>query len=302
MMENIPERDGLHPQMTTLVLPHLNLRVPVTYDARGVPWVPVSALCHVLGLDPTFAYHYVRHKLGWASAAKHWVHVGGRLRLVWCLPHPIGTASWFSVVYGRVADADLRTKLNSAINDGMGYLADARERSLRAYRQARADAHALVLALTSQHQRAERIRQHMAAASLQLSADTRHAIDALFEREQALYVESQPFLHQWFDSQRQQPLVRAFRVVEDVTEDSQSSQPPAPSGEPSGSTRDSRDGGGTGAHPRIEVVEATEMPFLALVSRADRSRLIELARDLGDMRDALNSYWRLLREFQLFDE
>jgi len=87
-------------QQSTMILPHFDYEVPILYVADGTAYVPVIALCEMLGLR---ADRHIRRWRGlalWANACKLPLRMkSGKTHIVWCLhkgafPFLYGCFNW----------------------------------------------------------------------------------------------------------------------------------------------------------------------------------------------------------------
>ncbi len=87
-------------QQATLILPHFDYEVPVLYVADGTAYVPVIALCEMLGLRADRHIRRWRELALWANACKLPLRMkSGKTRIVWCLhrgafPFLYGSFNW----------------------------------------------------------------------------------------------------------------------------------------------------------------------------------------------------------------
>ena len=73
-------------QQSTMILPHFDYEVPILYVADGTAYVPVIALCEMLGLRADRHIQRWRGLALWANACKLPLRMkSGKTRLVWCL-------------------------------------------------------------------------------------------------------------------------------------------------------------------------------------------------------------------------
>ena len=87
-------------QQSTLILPHFDCEVPILYVADGAAYVPVIALCEMLGLRADRHIQRWRQLALWANACKLPLRMkSGKTRIVWCLnrgafPFLYGCFNW----------------------------------------------------------------------------------------------------------------------------------------------------------------------------------------------------------------
>src|SRR5713226_5943449 len=72
-------------QQTTILLPYFDEEVPVLNLADGTAYLPVSPLCHMLGLRPETHIPRWRRLVLWANARKLPMQTERGQRMVWCL-------------------------------------------------------------------------------------------------------------------------------------------------------------------------------------------------------------------------
>jgi hypothetical protein len=72
-------------QQSTLMLPYFDEEVPVVYLADGTAYLPVRALCRMLGLRPETHIPRWRKLVLWDSARKLPLKTARDQRVVWCL-------------------------------------------------------------------------------------------------------------------------------------------------------------------------------------------------------------------------
>lgn len=87
-------------QQSTMVLPHFDYEVPILYIADGTAYVPVIALCEMLGLRADRHIRRWRGLVLWSDACKLPLRTkSGKTRMVWCLhrgafPFLYGCFNW----------------------------------------------------------------------------------------------------------------------------------------------------------------------------------------------------------------
>jgi len=121
----------------SVTLPHFHYDVPVLYLADGGPYIPVIAICQMLGIRADTHIPRWRKLLLWITARKLPVYLPKRgKRLVWCLP--LGEVpflyscfNWQCVPYERRAQL-LRAAEEGSRISGLAY--QARQQSYKAMR------------------------------------------------------------------------------------------------------------------------------------------------------------------------
>jgi hypothetical protein len=70
---------------STIMLPHIGEVVPVLYLGDGNPFIPVCAVCKVLGINADRYIQRWRTLIHWTDARKLPFKISRGKRLVWCL-------------------------------------------------------------------------------------------------------------------------------------------------------------------------------------------------------------------------
>src|SRR5260370_37144320 len=81
--ERRKQRQNIH--QGTILLPYFDEEVPVLYLADGAAYIPVRALCHMLGLRPEIYIPRWQRLVLWANARKLPLQTARGERIVWCL-------------------------------------------------------------------------------------------------------------------------------------------------------------------------------------------------------------------------
>ncbi len=100
-------------QQTTLMLPYFDEEVPVLYLADGTAYLPVRALCRMLGLRAETHIPRWRRLVLWANARKLPLHTARGQRMVWCL-HRGALPFWCICFNWSVVSAERREQLRQA--------------------------------------------------------------------------------------------------------------------------------------------------------------------------------------------
>ena len=105
-------------QQECVMLPHFHCDVPVLYLADGGSYVPVIAICQILGIRADAHIPRWRKLLLWATARKLPVYLPKRgKRLVWCLP--LGEVSFlYSCFNWQRVSPERREQLLQAAEEG----------------------------------------------------------------------------------------------------------------------------------------------------------------------------------------
>jgi len=98
-------------------LPYFHYEVPVVYLPDGTPYIPVIALCRMLGLHPANHLRRWRKLLLWKCARKLPLRTTGRgTRLVWCL-HFGALPLWYTSFHWRHVLPERREQLLQASSE-----------------------------------------------------------------------------------------------------------------------------------------------------------------------------------------
>src|SRR6266566_3733521 len=123
-------------QQTTMVLPYFDEEVPVLYLADGTAYLPVRALCHMLGLRAETHIPRWRKLVLWASARKLPLQTARGERMVWCL-HRGALPFWCICFNWSVVSAERREQLRQATEAWQEDVAQAQRLLLGRYRSLR---------------------------------------------------------------------------------------------------------------------------------------------------------------------
>jgi hypothetical protein len=109
-------------KQTSILLPHFDYEVPVVYVEDGTPYVPVVALCKMLGLRAETHIPRWRRLILWCNARKLSCCMSdGRRRNVWCL-HLGALLFWFSCFDWSLVLPERRAQLQQATDELMSLL------------------------------------------------------------------------------------------------------------------------------------------------------------------------------------
>jgi len=124
-------------RQTTITLPYFEQEVPALYVADGMPYIPVVALCQMLGLQADTHIPRWRKLMLWHHARKlPWRTPTGRTRVVWCL-HVGALPSWCCCFDWALVTTIRQTQLHQALDAWCKATEQAHQEMLREYRQMR---------------------------------------------------------------------------------------------------------------------------------------------------------------------
>ncbi len=123
-------------QQTTMMLPYFDEEVPVVYLADGTAYLPVRALCRMLGLCPETHIPRWRKLVLWACARKLPLQTARGQRIVWCLH--MGALPFWCTCFNWSCVAPLRREqLRQATEAWQKDVAQAHQLLLERYRALR---------------------------------------------------------------------------------------------------------------------------------------------------------------------
>ena len=123
-------------QQTTMMLPYFDEEVPVLYLADGTAYLPVRALCRMLGLRAETHIPRWRKLVLWASARKLPLQTARGQRIVWCL-HRGALPFWCACFNWSLVSAERREQLRQATDAWLEDVAQAQRLMLDRYRSLR---------------------------------------------------------------------------------------------------------------------------------------------------------------------
>ena len=174
-------------QQGSMILPYFHDEVPVVSLADGTRYVPVIALCRMLGLRPRTHIPRWRRLFLWVHARKlPWQTEKRGTRIVWCL-HLGALLFWCSCFNWSLVSPQRQLQLRQATDAGLKHLEQAHQEMLTRYRQMRCLLFRFLTryanAQTRFQQLAARMHGHLDAASVA-------ALDALLTQGCALINEA----------------------------------------------------------------------------------------------------------------
>jgi hypothetical protein len=132
-------------QQGTIMLAYFDEEVPVLYLADGTAYIPVRALCRMLGLRPETHIPRWRKLVLWANARKLPLQTARGERMVWCL-HRGALPFWCACFNWSFVSAERREQLHQATDAWLGDVEQAHRILLDRYRSLRSDLFAFLQA------------------------------------------------------------------------------------------------------------------------------------------------------------
>lgn len=124
-------------QQTTMILPYFDYEVPVLCLSDGSRYIPVIALCEMLGLRSDIHIPRWRKLVLWCNARRlSWCPSTGRGRIVWCL-HLGALSFWLNSFNWSLVSPERRVQLRQAMDAWLKLTEQAHQEMLTKYRQTR---------------------------------------------------------------------------------------------------------------------------------------------------------------------
>ena len=130
------DEPGQKVQQAALVLPYFDAEVPVLYVADGTPYIPVVALCRMLGLRADTHIARWRRLLVWGHACKLPLRTARGRRVVWCL-HLGAIPFLFSCFNWSLVSPERRIQLRQATDASLKLMEESQQKMLTRYRDLR---------------------------------------------------------------------------------------------------------------------------------------------------------------------
>ena len=122
---------------TTITIPYFEHEVPALYTSDGTFYIPVIALCQMLGLSANVHIPRWRTLMLWHHARKLPLRTPtGRTRVVWCL-HAGAIPFWCCSFDWSLVTTRRQTQLHRAFETWLVAVGQAQQEMLREYRQIR---------------------------------------------------------------------------------------------------------------------------------------------------------------------
>src|SRR6266581_3332899 len=174
-------------QQGSMILPYFNDEVTVLYLADGTGYIPVVALCRMLGLSPETHIPRWRRLFLWEHARKLPLRTEKRgMRMVWCL-HLGALLFWCSSFNWSLVSPERRIQLREATDAGLKHLEQAHQEMLTRYRQTR---HLLFRFLTNYADAQTQLQQVAARMHRRLDVASSATLDSLLAQGNALIEEA----------------------------------------------------------------------------------------------------------------
>ncbi|MBA2391728.1 MAG: hypothetical protein H0V70_03150 [Ktedonobacteraceae bacterium] len=227
MKENDEEQDTREEslQQTVIRLPHLNEEIPALRASDGKLYIPVIALCHMLGIEPDRHIRRWRQMLLWEGSLKlPYRSPQGYQRTVWCLPLPMVPFAC-SYCNWNLVSPERREQLHRLADEANGVLYRRHMQMVDTYHITR---QFLFRFLTTTVGAANNLRQKAPFLAQQLDEESRTHSTAFIEQGCALITtateQAKAILHWQSDT----PIIDVFSQREDGTIEDEYSMPLLP--------------------------------------------------------------------------
>ncbi len=174
-------------QQGVMTLPYFDDEVPIVYLADGVGYIPVVALCRMLGLRPRTHIPRWRRLFLWEHARKLPLRAEKRgTRIVWCL-HLGALLFWCSCFNWSLVLPERQVQLHLATEAGFKHLEQAHQEMLSRYQQMR---HLLFRFQTTYADAQTQLQEVAARLRGRLDAASSAAFEALLGQGSAIIEEA----------------------------------------------------------------------------------------------------------------
>lgn len=230
-------------RQTMMVLRHFDYEVPVLYLAGGAAYVPVIALCEMLGLRADPHIQRWRKLALWANARKLPFRTrSGKRRIVWCL-HVGAFPFLYACFNWSLVSPERRAQLRQATDEWIELSAQAHQEMQRRYREMR---RLLFTFLTTYSEPDLSLRHYAQRLHALLDKDSSLRLDQLIAHGLSIIHQATTHARTMLQDQARTPIVDAFKV-----------------------------------DPDGNVIENFSLPLLPVVRREDKEQFFEYFRKLA---------------------
>jgi hypothetical protein len=196
-------------QQGVMTLPYFDDEIPVVYLSDGTCYIPVVALCRMLGLSPRTHIPRWRRLFLWEHARKLPLQTEKRgTRMVWCL-HLGGLFFWCSSFNWSLVSPERQVQLQQATDAGLTHLEQAHQEMLTRYRQMR---HLLFRFVTNYADAQTQLQQVAARMHTRLDAASSAVLDALLAQGCACIEEATVHARAMLHDQASIPIMDVFTI------------------------------------------------------------------------------------------
>ncbi len=203
------QRQAIH--QTTMLLPYFDEEVPVVYLADGTVYLPVRALCRMLGLRAETHIPRWRKLFLWASSRKLPLQTARGQRIVWCL-HSGALPFWCACFNWSCVAPLRREQLRQATDAWQEDVAQAHRVQLDRYRTLRRLLFAFLAAYSDAETWLDRWAPHFSSS---LDVASARQLDLLLSQGKTLIGEAMAQARKMVQEQAMAPVVDMIAVDAD---------------------------------------------------------------------------------------
>jgi hypothetical protein len=195
-------------RQTTITLPYFDYEVPVLYMEDGTPYIPVIALCEMLGLRANTHIPRWRKLFLWANARKLPLSTTRGKRVVWCL-HLGALPFWCACFNWSLVASERRKQLRQATEAWLEDRAQANQLMLDHYRSLRKDLFAFLVAYSDVE---DRLRQWQLRLSPILDVTASKQFEMLITQGSVIIDRATTLARKILHEQAMTPIVDVFML------------------------------------------------------------------------------------------
>jgi hypothetical protein len=198
----------LYVRQATITLPFFDYEVPILYVEDGTRYIPVIALCEMLGLRAKTYIPRWRKLVIWASARKLRLSTSRGKRLVWCL-HLGALPFWCVCFEWSAVSTERRMQLHQATDVWLRDIAQVHQQMLDDYRSLRKGLFAFLVAYSDVE---DRLRQWQIRLSIILDAAASEQFEMLISQGRVMIDRATTQARRIVFEQEKDPIVDVFTL------------------------------------------------------------------------------------------
>jgi hypothetical protein len=195
-------------RQATITLPFFDYEVPVLYLEDGTRYIPVIALCEMLGLRAKAYIPRWRKLVFWASTRKLLLSTSRGKRLVWCL-HLGALPFWCVCFEWSTVSTERRMQLHQATDVWLRDIAQVHQQMLDDYRSLRKGLFAFLVAYSDVE---DRLRQWQIRLSIILDAVASEQFEMLISQGRVMIYRATTQARRIVFEQEKDPIVDVFKL------------------------------------------------------------------------------------------
>lgn len=197
-------------QQMILRLPYFNTEIPVLHAADGKSYVPIVALCSMLGLDANTHIPKWRKLVLWMHAQKLPFHTAtGYKRIVWCL-HMGAIPLWCACFDWSLVSPERQEQLHQATEAWSEVLGQAHQEMLNSYKQMRSMLFEFLIAYKDTDAALAKLITHLSS----ILGDVDHCtqLEKVVTQGQNLILEATDLAYRMLQEQATDPIIDAVKI------------------------------------------------------------------------------------------